>query len=243
MFRPRVIPVLLLQREELVKTTGFTNPRYVGDAVNTVRLFREMGADEIMILDIAARQENRSIHPEFVKKLGEETAMPLGVGGGISTLQEIEALLFAGSEKVILNSSAIANIQLVEEATREFGSSTISICVDVKPVNGEYRIYTRNGTLQTNKNISDYTRQLEQAGAGELILQHIEKDGTQSGYDLKLLHEIAPQLTIPVVALGGANSLEEMKQLHENTGVNGFGVGAWFVFFRENVLIHYESLQ
>lgn len=243
MFRPRVIPVLLLRGEELVKTTGFTNPRYVGDAVNTVRLFREMGADEIMILDITARRENRSIHPGFVQKLGEETAMPLGVGGGISTLQEIETLLLAGSEKVILNSSALENISLVEAAAREFGSSTISVCMDVKPINGEYRVYSHNGTCQTDKRVLDYAHKLEEAGAGELLLQHIEKDGTQSGYDLKLLHEITPRLTIPVVALGGANNLEEMKQLHENSGVNGFGVGAWFVFFRGSILIHYESLR
>lgn len=240
MFRPRVIPVLLIDQGSLVKTTRFEKPSYVGDPINTLELFSALGADEIVILDISARQNKREFDPLLVQKLSTETAMPLSVGGGINTLQNIEKLIQAGAEKVILNTAALTQKGFLKEAVLEFGSSTISVCIDVRLVNSHYQIYTHNGTHFFENSLEATLQNLVSEGAGELILQNIDKDGTLSGYDEQLYAQSAPTCPVPMIALGGMNNPTQMKQLHKNYGVNGFGVGKYFTHLGNSVLISYE---
>lgn len=241
MFRPRVIPVLLLEQEALVKTKCFENPSYVGDPINTIELFSALGADELVLLDISARKQQREFSPELVEKLSQETAMPLSVGGGIKSISTIELLIRAGAEKIILSTSALQDPAFLNQAVREFGSSTISVCIDVRCINEEYAVFLQNGTKGLDKSLNQCIQESVNCGAGEIILQRIENDGLLCGYDEQLYAQYAPKCPIPIIALGGMNNTTQMKILHENYGVNGFGVGKYFTHLGNSVLISYEK--
>ncbi len=188
MFRPRVIPVLLLRGGGLVKTEGFGKQRYIGDPINAVRIFNDHRADELVFLDILATRERRLISLDFVRNVGEEANMPFAVGGGIRSLQDIRNILSAGAEKVVLNSVAAENPDFISEAADSFGSSTITVCIDVKPKRfGGPRTWTTGGTRATGYAPEEFGRLAEEKGAGEIIVQSITRDGTMEGYDLDLI--------------------------------------------------------
>lgn len=241
MFHPRVIPVLLLDENRLVKTTRFADPVYVGDPLNTVRLFQEMQADELIILDITARKRHDFIQPTFVKQLNQESSMPLGIGGGINDLTHIEALLAAGAEKIVLSTAVFQQADFLKQACATFGSSTISVCMDLVEDNSEILLSRRYESAFTSKSYLDWARWIENQGAGELIVQFEQRDGTLQGYHEKALGTIAQHLSIPLVALGGASSVQEMRQLYNAYAINGFGVGKLFTFLGNSVLISYDK--
>ena len=245
-YRPRIIPVLLLKNKGLIKSTKFKNHRYIGDPINAVRIFNDLKADELAFIDILATKENRTVSTDFVKDVGEEANMPFSVGGGIRTIEQIRKIIEAGAEKVILNTVAGENPDFVQEASETFGSSTITVCIDVKKdFFGREKVWIRAGTKSINCDPLVYARQIEEYGAGEIIIQSIEKDGSMTGYDVELIRKIVGSVTIPVVALGGAGNLDHLSTLGNEVSLNGLAAGSMFVYHgpRRGVLINYPTLQ
>jgi imidazole glycerol-phosphate synthase subunit HisF len=244
MFRPRVIPVLLLRNGGLVKTEAFGKQRYIGDPINAVRIFNDLRADELVFLDILATRERRRISLDFVRDVGEEANMPFAVGGGIRSLEDIREILSAGAEKVVVNSFAAENPDFIAQAADAFGSSTITVCIDVKKKRlGAPRTWIASGTQATDYAPEEFARLAEEKGAGEIIVQSISRDGTMEGYDLDLIARVSEAVTIPVVALGGAGGLEHLRQAYDQTYASALAAGSMFVFHgpRRGVLINYPD--
>ena len=244
MFRPRIIPVLLLKDLAIVKSVQFRNYKYIGDPINAVRIFNDLEADELVFLDITASKKNRLISLDFVKAVGEESQMPFCVGGGIRTLADIKAIIAAGAEKVILSTSAGRDPDFVKAASDEFGSSTIVVCIDVKrTLFGVERAWILGGSRATHFSPVDFAKLMEDKGAGELIIQSIEKDGTMEGYDIDLIRSISQAVSIPVVALGGAGRIQDLVDGYRYGFANGLAAGSLFVYQdrRRGVLINYPT--
>jgi cyclase len=246
MYRPRIIPVLLLKNRGLVKTVAFDKPNYIGDPINAVHIFNDLHADELVFLDTEATREKRLISLEFVKDVGEEANMPFAVGGGISTIEDIRKVIAAGAEKVVICSAAANHPEFIREAADEFGSSTITVCIDVKKkFLGGTKIWTHSGSKATSYTPVEFARLMEEKGAGEIIIQSIERDGSMNGYDIDLIRSIAEAVKIPVIALGGAGSTEDLKKAYHEAYANGLAAGSLFVYNdkHKGVLINYpESL-
>lgn len=243
MFRPRVIPVLLLDGGALVKTTRFRRPRYLGDPINAVRIFNDLRADEVVFLDVRASREGRTIPPDFVRQVGEEADMPFAVGGGVRSLEDIRTLVAAGAEKVVLGTKAAQDPDFVAEAAAVFGSSTLAVCMDVKrTLFGGLRVRRGGGRGATAWDPVAFAALMEEKGAGELIVQSVDRDGTMAGYDLDTLRRVAERVGIPVVALGGAGSIRDLEQAHR-AGATGLGAGSLFVFHgpHRGVLLSYPD--
>jgi cyclase len=244
MSRPRLIPVLLLKDGGLVKSIRFKDHRYIGDPLNAARIFSELEADELVFLDISASSERRLISLEFVNSLAEELAMPFSVGGGIQTLSDIEKLMGSGVEKVVIGSRAVQDPQFVRQASAEFGSSTISVCIDIKRgFFGSERVCSLNGRRRSTFGAVDFAKLMETHGAGELIVQSIDRDGTMAGYDLALVRSVADAVRVPVVALGGAGSLKDLTTARTDGLASGMAAGSLFVYqsAARGVLINYPA--
>jgi cyclase len=244
MFRPRVIPVLLLKGQGLVKSVRFKDYRYIGDPINAVKLFNDMNADELAFLDIMANSEKRSISLDFVKRVGEEANMPFSAGGGIRSIDEIRQILSAGAEKVILNTIAAENPIFVKEASDEFGSSTIVVSLDVnKNLFGKEMTYIYSGKKATRHDPVSFAKLMEEMGAGELIVNSIDHDGTMKGYDIGLTRRVSEAVSIPVVAMGGAGNTDDLKKAVDEGYASAVAAGSLFVYHgqRRAVLINYPD--
>ena len=244
MYRSRVIPVLLLKDLGLVKSVQFGKYRYIGDPINAVKIFNDLVADELVFLDILANQEKRRISLDFVRKVGAEANMPFGVGGGIKSLDDIQEVLAAGAEKAVLNTFAMENPTLVREAANEFGTSTITVSMDVKKrlFKGE-RVFTFGGRRPTRWTPVEWAMHMQDQGAGELVVNSIERDGKMEGYDLDLIRSISECVSIPVVALGGAGTMEHLREALEIGCASAVAAGSMFVYHgpRRAVLINYPD--
>lgn len=241
---PRIIPVLLLKNKGLVKSTAFKKHRYLGDCMNAVKLFNDFKAHELIFLDIDASREKRCIDLELVKEIGEEAHMPFGVGGGITTIQQIQDILSLGAEKVVLGSVAATAPDFISRASAYFGASTISVCMDVKRnLFGKYKVCYSNAQKVAARDPMDFAREMENLGAGELIVQSVDLDGTQQGYDLGLIKEIAQNVSIPVVALGGANDLTHAVKAYCEGYASAVAGASMFVYQgkQKGVLISYPN--
>jgi len=244
MFRPRIIPVLLLKNQGLYKSVSFDNFRYIGDPMNAVKLFNDLHVDEIVFLDITASKEGRCISPDFVRAVGDEANMPFAAGGGITSVKEIETIVKSGAEKAIINTAAVTHPTLVKEASQAFGSSTIVVSIDVKKkFLGKQQVYTLAGKTATGLDPVDFAKKMEQEGAGELFLTSIEQEGTQQGYNLELLHKVSAAVTIPVVAHGGAGTYQHFSDAITKGHASAVAAGSMFVYHgpRNAVLINYPS--
>lgn len=244
MLRPRIIPVLLLRNNVLVKTIAFKNEKYIGDPINAVHIFNDLRADELVFLDIDATAENRTIDTAFVQQVGEEADMPFAVGGGIRTIEDIRRIIAAGAEKVVIGTAAVTDPELVQQASAAFGSSTIAVCIDVKKkFLGGSVVWTHGGKKSSSLSPVAFARKMEEKGAGELIIQSIEKDGSMTGYDLDLIRSIAEAVSIPVVALGGAGKTDDLRAAWKQGYANGLAAGSMFVYqsARRGVLINYPE--
>jgi cyclase len=244
MFRPRIIPVLLLKNQGLVKSVAFKNHRYIGDPINAVKIFNDLKADELVFLDILASKEKRTISLDFVKNVGEEANMPFAVGGGIKTIEQIRAIIRAGAEKVIINTNAAQNPDFIHAASETFGSSTIVVCIDMKKrFLGKEETWILGGSKPTGRTPVEFAQQMEEKGAGEIIIQSIDRDGAMKGYDIPLIKKIAEAISIPVVALGGAGNMQHLKQAYFEGFANGLGAGSMFVYHgaRNGILINYPE--
>ena len=246
MFRPRVIPVLLLRNQGLVKSVKFKNHRYIGDPINAVKIFNDLKADELVFLDINASKKKSLISLDFVKKVGDEANMPFAVGGGISNLDQIKQILNSGAEKVVLNSYATLNPDFIEKASNIFGSSTITVSIDVKKNLFKKELTCiYSGTKTTKYDPIQFAQIAEKKGAGEIILNSIEHDGMMNGYNIPLVKKISESVSIPVVALGGAGKLTDMFQAVTEGYASAVAAGSFFVYHgpRRAVLINYPARE
>lgn len=242
--RPRIIPCLLLKNQGLVKTVRFKNATYVGDFINAVKIFNEKQVDELVFLDITATVERRKPSFAQVAKITAECFMPLAYGGGIRELDDIKQLLNLGVEKVCINSCAVENPALITAAANRYGSQSIVVSIDVRKTRfAGYRVFTHSGTKDTHLDPVQFAMQMERAGAGELFLTAIDCDGTMQGYDLGLVESVAQAVTIPVIACGGAGTLDDMAQAILKGGASAAAAGSLFVFQGKHraVLITYPS--
>ena len=245
MKRIRVIPVLLLQDGGLVKSVKFKKPVYVGDPLNAVKIFNEKEIDEIVILDIDASKQKRGPDMKRIAEICGEAFIPLAYGGGISTIEQVDELFYLGVEKVIFNYQAIHQPSLISQAAKMVGSQSVVVSIDVKKNwLGKYKVYTLNGNEQTNYEPVAFAKQMKEAGAGEIFLNVIDRDGTYEGYDLEILKQICEAVSIPVIACGGAGKIEDFS-LAVKTGASAVAAGSFFVFQRPHqaVLISYPSQQ
>ncbi len=245
MKRIRVIPVLLIHNNGLVKSVRFKNPTYVGDPLNAVKIFNEKEIDEIVVLDIDATREKRGPRMQQVREIAGEAFIPLAYGGGISSIDEIKELFYIGVEKVILNYAAVHNPALVTAAAKLVGSQSVVASIDVKKnIFGKYKVYTKNATENTNEDPVVFARRMQEAGAGEIFLNSADRDGTYEGYDLDLLKKVSSQLSIPLIICGGAATTADFAPAVLN-GASAVAAGSMFVFQRAHraVLISYPSQQ
>ncbi|AEA44174.1 AglZ/HisF2 family acetamidino modification protein [Fluviicola taffensis] len=240
---PRCIPVLLLQNGGLVKTTQFQQPKYIGDPLNTIRIFNEKEVDELVFLDIDASVKGTPIPFKLLKEIAEECFMPLSYGGGIKTIESIRQIIQLGIEKVIIGTEAIQNPDFLKQAVTEFGSSSICVVLDIKKnTSGEYCLWTQSGTIPTDLKPVYFAQKLEELGVGELFVHSIDRDGTRMGYDLELIQLLRQAVTIPIIAYGGADTIADFQWVIQS-GANAVAAGSLFVLHGKHqaVLISYPD--
>lgn len=247
MLRPRIIPCLLIHKGGLVKTQDFKDPKYVGDPINAVRIFNEKEADELMVIDIDATVNG--VSPDFglIAKLAAECRMPLCYGGGVTTAEHATRLVDMGVEKVAISSAGIKNPTLLSEMAESVGRQSVVAVIDLRLRKGlfskGYEVCTRNATTVHKQDPVELVKQLQEAGAGEIVINSVDRDGMMQGYDLELAKLIKPVIKVPFTFLGGAGSLEHIGELIETMGVVGAAAGSLFVFkgkYRA-VLINYPT--
>lgn len=245
MFRPRVIPVLLLDGHgHAVKTQRFGRRIDLGDPVNAVSLFNSFRVDELVLLDIDASKQRRTTSENLLADIASEARMPFSVGGGIRTLEDIRKMLARGAEKVVLSSSAIDRPDFVREASTRFGSSSIMVCIDVKrKFFGQQTVFNAANKRNEPWSVVDFARLMEQKGAGELIIQSVDHDGLMNGYDCELTKAVSTAVSVPVIALGGAGAFGDLLDVYRRTAVSAVAAGSLFVFQDKNrgVMINYPS--
>jgi cyclase len=247
MLRPRIIPCLLVHQGGLVKTQGFKDPKYVGDPINAVRIFNEKESDELIVLDIDATVLGREPDFGLIAKLAAECRMPLCYGGGVKTAEQAARLVDMGVEKVAVSAAAIANTSLLAEMAAAVGRQSVVAVLDVRKKTGlfskGYEVFTHNGKTVHKTDPVDLAKQLQDAGAGEIVINSIDRDGFMQGYDLDLASQFRAVLKVPMTIMGGAGSLEHLGQLLSRLGVVGAAAGSLFVFkgkYRA-VLINYPT--
>jgi imidazole glycerol-phosphate synthase subunit HisF len=230
--RPRLIPCLSIQDRGLVKTTKFSNPRYLGDPINAVKIFNGKGVDELCVLDITASSENRDPDLEYLKDIASEAFMPLSYGGGITSINQIEKLFYIGYEKVIINTTFIRNPDLIKEAVGLAGSQSIVISIDVKTeLFGRRSCYINDGITKIKENPITLAKKAEELGAGEILLNSINNDGVMKGYDIDLVKDVTEAVSIPVIACGGAKDIYDFKRVLEEGGAHAAAAGSLFVYY------------
>jgi cyclase len=246
MLKTRIIPCLLLHDGGLVKTEKFKNPKYVGDPINAVRIFNEKEVDELIFLDIDASKHNREPNLSIIEDLASECFMPFAYGGGITSLQQIQRILKIGVEKVIINHSALGDANFVKEASKHFGSSTIIVAMDIKKdLWGNYKLYDHIRQKTEKIGPQEHAQRICDAGAGELFINNVDRDGTYLGFDLPILETINKTVSVPVIACGGASRLADLKEAVSKANVSAVAAGSLFVYQGPHraVLISYPSQE
>lgn len=241
----RLIPCLLVQSGGLCKTVRFKASTYLGDPVNAVKIFSDKEADEIVVIDIGATPVGQGPDFDLIADIAAQAFMPVCYGGGVSSLAQMERLFTLGVEKVMLSTHAHSNPDLIATAARHFGSQSVVVCLDCrKPfLSSRYALYANRGRRRLAEPPLDAARRFESLGAGEIVLNNIDRDGTMQGYDHTLVGEIASQLSIPVITLGGANGLDDMRLALRCSGAAGAAAGSLFSFRwpERAVLINYPK--
>lgn len=241
--RPRIIPVLSIQDGDLVKTIQFENPRYIGDPINTVKIFNDKGADELCILDITASKEKKIPNFRLLEEIANEAFMPLSYGGGLTTLDQVKKIIRMGYEKVIFNSSFFTNSKLISDTVDYLGSSGVVISLDVKKdLVGNYKFYLFDGTQRSNFSISDVINRLQELNVGEVILNSINHDGMMDGYDFGLLELFGQSINVPLILLGGAKDVNDFRNA-KMKGADSVAASSMFIFYglKKAVLISYPD--
>lgn len=253
--RPRIIPVLLLSDDGMVKTVKFKKPTYLGDPINAVKIFNEKEVDELCLLDIDATKKGKEPNFKWLSDIASEAFMPLSYGGGITNIEQIRTLFKIGFEKVILNTSLIKNPSLVSDASKIAGSQSIVVSIDAKKsMFGKYFVVINDGMEKVDISPVEAARMAESLGAGEIIINSVDCDGMMQGYDEKLVSAVVEAVNIPVVALGGAGNLEHISKIVNETGAHAAAAGSLFVYYgakkavlinfpKENELVNYNIFK
>lgn len=245
MLRPRIIPCLLVRNRGLVKTVNFKDGKYLGDPINAVRIFNEKEVDELIVLDIDAA--SKGIDPDFkmIENLAAECRMPFCYGGGIKTVSQAQRIISLGVEKVALSSAVVYHPELIPQIADTVGRQSVVAIIDVKKkmIGGNYEVRTHNGKKHTGKCPIDFAKQLEDLGAGEIVINSIDNDGTMKGYDGALIDKIRKSIKVPMTVLGGAGSLDDIGKMIGRYGIIGASAGSLFVFkgIYKAVLINYPN--
>lgn len=242
MIRPRIIPCLLLRNGGLYKSVKFRDYIYIGDPLNAVRIFNDKGADELLIFDIDATVNSRSPDFDAIERLAGECFMPFCYGGGIQNLDHVRELMYRGAEKVSICSHAVKDPHFVQEAADMFGNQSVVVCIDIKKsLFGSYQVVTHNGRKRTNIDPVQFALEMESRGAGELIINNVNRDGVMTGYDVAFMKKISSCVGIPVIASGGAGSLNDIRNAFQYSGVSACSASSIFVFYGKHraVLINY----
>ena len=244
MLRTRVIPALLLRDESLVKTVRFGGFTYVGDPANTVRIFNELEVDELIFLDITATRDGRAPNLKVLADIANECFMPIAYGGGVQSLEQASAILALGVEKVALNSHAIRRPELISEIAEKFGNQAVVVSIDVKSgLLGSPTVHTDGGRVNSRCDPVAWAREAEERGAGEILLTAIDREGTWDGFDLDLVARVSREVSIPVIAHGGAGTLEHVRAAVKDAGASAVALGSMVVFQKRGmgVLVHFPE--
>jgi len=246
MLKPRLIPSLLIEDGLVVKTTKFKNPKYIGDPINTVKIFNEKKVDEICIFDISATKNNSGPNYKLIGDIAAQSRMPVCYGGGIKTLEQAQKIFNLGVEKIALSSILFTNLDLIQEISEKVGSQSVVLVLDVKKrLLGGYEIYTHNGTKNTKIDLNLFLQQIKNLQFGEVIINNIDLDGTEKGYDFGLVRKVFEHTSKPITILGGAGSLDHIKNLYKEFKIIGAAAGSLFIFkgkFKA-VLINYPTKE
>ena len=240
------MPCLLLRNKGLVKTVRFKNPNYVGDPINTIRIFNEKEVDELILLDITATAEKKKPNFQIISEVASECFMPLTYGGGIRSIEDAKMIFSLGVEKVAINFYAIENPAFVKELAGLFGSQSIIVSIDAKRTRlGKYVVYTQSGKNPTKHDPVEWAIHMEEMGAGEILLTSIDRDGTYEGYDMELIQRVSSSVTIPVIACGGAGKVEDFTEAVKVGGASAVAAGSMVVYQGKNrgVLINFPARQ
>lgn len=236
MLRTRIIPTLLLRNESLVKTVRFGRFTYIGDPCNTVRIFNELEVDELLFLDITATTDGRSPNLRALADIADECFMPLGYGGGIRSLADAKAVFEIGFEKIALNSAAIADPNLVRSIADTYGSQAVIVSIDVrKDFRGRYRVVARAGAQWTKLDPVDWAREVQTQGAGEILLTAVDREGSWSGFDIDLVRQVADAVSVPVIAQGGAGTVNHIGDVVRDGHASAVALGSMVVFQKKGM--------
>jgi cyclase len=245
MLSKRVIPILLLKGEGLYKTQKFKEAKYVGDPLNAIKIFNDKEVDEICVLDIEATQNGR-INFELIERMASECFMPLSYGGGVKNLSDASRLFSLGVEKIIINSYNFNSLNLITELSTKYGNQAVIASVDIKSnLFNNYTVYKNNGKDNTGLKPLEHIANCIKAGAGEILLNNIERDGMMNGLDLKIINEVEKLIEVPLIVCGGIGNVNHIKEVFEKTRVNAVAAGSMFVFHGKHraVLISYPNMS
>ncbi len=227
----RIIPCLLIQDNYIVKTKQFKKPKYIGDPLNIVKIFNEKEVDEIVFLDITASKRRQKPNYNLIEKIASECFMPIAYGGGISSINEMKKLFRLGVEKIVLNSSLLPNMELISEASKIFGSQSIVASIDIKKtIFSRYYVWNHSNSKTTALNPIDFSRTLQEKGAGEIFINFVDKDGMQKGCDITYINQLVSSVTIPVIACGGVGKEKDICDVLQQTRVSAIAAGSFFIF-------------
>lgn len=244
MLRPRIIPSLLIQDNGLVKTVNFKNPKYVGDPINAVKIFNEKEVDELAIFDIDATSKGLEPNYSLIERIANQSRMPLCYGGGVKTVEQAQKIFGLGIEKIALSSAVLQNPNLITQIAERVGAQSVVVVLDVKKkLLGGYEVYTHNGKKATGINPFKFIEEAQKLGAGEIIINSIDQDGVMKGYDVNLIDKCREKTSLPMTVLGGAGSLEDIKNIIDRHKIIGVAAGSLFVFKGKYkaVLINYPE--
>lgn len=246
MLRTRVIPVLLLKEESLIKTIQFGKYGYIGDPINTCRIFNELEVDELCFLDISASKDNKEPDYKILQEISNECFMPLSYGGGINSYEKAEKVFKIGFEKIIINSASFTHPEMITEIARVYGSQAVVIAVDVKKnFWGKYEVFSVSGTVNHKKTPVDWVKEVENLGAGEILLTSIDREGTWKGLDVELIRKITDSTNLPVIAHGGAGTIQHIDDAVRNGNASAVALGSMVVYQKQGlgVLVNFPDKQ
>lgn len=229
--RPRIIPVLLYDDRDLIKTINFKDRTYLGDPVNAVKIFNRKGIDELSVLDIGATKNGREPDFELLRDIATEAFMPLSCGGGITTVEQVQQLLAIGYEKVVINTGLVKNPELIKKSVELFGSQSIVASIDAKLIEGQYKCVIADGSETINKSPIELAKEAEQLGVGEIIINSIDRDGMMQGYDIPLVRGVVDSVKVPVTAIGGAGGINDLKKVIDEGHAHAAAGGSMFVYY------------
>ncbi|AZJ35855.1 imidazole glycerol phosphate synthase subunit HisF [Tenacibaculum singaporense] len=232
MLKKRIIPCLDIKNGRTVKGVNFVDIKDAGDPVELAKQYVKEGADELVFLDITATLENRKTFVKLVEKIAKEINIPFTVGGGISTVEDAVALIQAGADKVSINSSAVKNPQLITDLKNRFGSQFVVVAIDTKNVNGDWKVFTKGGTFETELETVSWAIEIEKLGAGEILLTSMNSDGTKNGFDIEVTDAVSKAVNIPVIASGGAGKVKHFTEVFTKTQASA-GLAASIFHFGE----------